>query len=91
MDNLRRKKSSRRYKKRRGNQYTTASIIKTVIRHIIDETEVAERNKLEQVNNPPEETVCNDDVDMTVESLAIDNSASFRKLKDFPGDSDELS
>ena len=30
---------------------------------------MAERNKLEQVNNPPEETVCNDDVDMTVESL----------------------
>ena len=37
MDNLRRKKSSRRYNKRRGNQYTTASIVKTVIRHIIDE------------------------------------------------------
>ena len=49
MDNLRRKKSSRRYKKRRGNQYTTASIVKTVIRHIIDEIEVAERNQLEQV------------------------------------------
>ena len=47
---------------------------------------MGQRNKLqqelEQVNNPPEETVCNDDVDMTVESLAIDNSASFRKLKD---------
>ena len=52
--------------------------------------EVAERNKLEQVNNPPEETVCNDDVDMTVESLAIDNCASFRKLKDFPVDSNEF-
>ena len=84
MDNLRRKKSSRRYKKRRGNQYTTASIVKTVIRHIIDEIEMAEKNKLEQVNNPPEETVCNDDVDMTVKSLAIDKSALFRKLKDFP-------
>ena len=83
MDKLRRKKSSRRYQKRRGNQYTTVSIVKTVIRHIIDEIEVAERNKLECVNNPPEETVCNDDVDMTVESLAIDNSASFKKLKDF--------
>ena len=36
MDNLRRKKSSGRYKKHIGNQYTTASIVKTVIRHIID-------------------------------------------------------
>ena len=91
MDNLRRKKSSRRYKKRRGNQYTTASIVKTVIRHIIVEIGGGrKRNKLEQVNNPPEETVCNDDVDMTVESLAIDNCASFRKLKDFPVDSNEL-
>ena len=33
--------------------------------------EVAQRKKLEQVNNLPEETVCNDDVDMTVESLVI--------------------
>ena len=82
MDNLRGKKSSRRYQKRRGNQNTTTSIVKTVIRHIIDEIEVAERNKLEYVN-PPEETVCNNDVDVTVESLAIDNSASFKKLKDF--------
>ena len=47
MDNFRRKKLSRRYKKRRGNQYTTESIVKTVIRHIIDKTEVAESNKLE--------------------------------------------
>ena len=53
MDNLRRKKSTRRNKKRRGNQYTTASIIKKAIRHIIDEIEVAERSKLEQINNPP--------------------------------------
>ena len=90
MDNLRRKKSSRRYKKRRGNQYTTASCVKTVIRNIIDEIEVAERNELEQVHNPPEETVSNDDVDMTGESLAADNSASFRKLKDFPVVSNEL-
>ena len=90
MDNLRRKKSSRRYKKRRGNQYTTASIVKTVIRNIIDEIEVAERNELEQVHNPPEETVSNDDVDMTGESLAADNSASSRKLKDFPVVSNEL-
>ena len=51
---------------------------------------MAERNKLEQVNNPPEETVCNDDVDMTGESLTIDNSASFRKQKDFPVVSNEL-
>ena len=57
---------------------------------MIDETEVTERNKLEQVNNPPEEIVCNDDVDMTVESLADDNSASFRKLKVFPVVSNEL-
>ena len=33
--------------------------------------EVAERKKLEQVNNLLEETVCNDDIDVTVESLAI--------------------
>ena len=90
MDNLRRKKSSRRYKKRRGNRYTTASVVKTVIRNIIDETEVAERNELEQVHNPPEETVSNDDVDMTGESLAAGNSTSFRKLKDFPVVSNEL-
>ena len=90
MDNLRRKKSSRRYKKRRENQYTTASIVKTVIRNIIDEIEVAERNELEQVHNPPKETVSNDDVDMTGESLAADNNASSRKLKDFPVVSNEL-
>ena len=90
MDNLRRKKSSRRYKKRRGNQYTTASIVKTVIRNIIDEIEVAERNELEQVHNPPKETVSNDDVDMTGESLAADNSETFRKLKEFPVVSNEL-
>lgn len=46
---------------------------------------MAEGFKLGQVDNLPEETVCNEDVDMTwYESLAIDNSASFRKLKDFP-------
>ena len=90
MDNLRRKKSSRRYKKRRGNQYKAASIVKSVIRHIIDKIEVAERDKLEQVHNPPEETLSNDDVDMNGESLAVDNSASFRKLKDFPVVSNEL-
>ena len=102
MDNLRSKKSSRRYKKRRGNQYTTASIVKTVIRNIIDEIvktvirniideiEVAERNELEQVHNPPEETVSNDDVDMTGESLAADNGETFRKLKEFPVVSNEL-
>ena len=90
MDNLRSKKSSRRYKKRRGNQYTTASIVKTVIRNIIDEIEVAERNELEQVHNPPKETVSNDDVDMTGESLAADNSETFRKLKEFPVVSNEL-
>ena len=90
MDNLRSKKSSRRYKKRRGNQYTTASIVKTVIRNIIDEIEVAERNELEQVHNPPKETVSNDDVDMTGESLAADNGETFRKLKEFPVVSNEL-
>ena len=90
MDNLRSKKSSRRYKKRRGNQYTTASIVKTVIRNIIDEIEVAERNELEQVHNPPKETVSNDDVDMTGESLVADNSETFRKLKEFPVVSNEL-
>ena len=41
-------------------------------------------------SNPLEETVSNDDVDMTGESLAADNSASFRKLKDFPVVSNEL-
>ena len=32
---------------------------------------MAERKRLEQVNSPPEESVavCNDDVDMTVESF----------------------
>ena len=90
MDNLRRKKSSRRYKKRRGNQYTTASFVKTVIRNIIDEIEVAERNELEQVHNPLEETVSNDDVDMTGESLAANNSETFRELKEFPVVSNEL-
>ena len=90
MDNLRSKKSSRRYKKRRGNQYTTASIVKTVIRNIIDEIEVAERNELEQVHNPPEETVSNDDVDMTCGSLAANNSETFRELKEFPVVSNEL-
>ena len=68
MDNLRRKKSSRRYQKSRGNQNTTASIVKTVIRHIVDEIEVAERNKLECVDNPPEETVCNDDADILLKA-----------------------
>ena len=58
MNNLRRKRSSCRYKKRRGNQYTTASIVKTVIRNIIDEIEVAERNELEQVHNPPSRRNC---------------------------------
>ena len=89
MDNLRTKKS-RKYKKCRENQYTTASVVKTVIRHIIDEIEVAERNRLEQVHNPPKQTVSNDDIDMTGESLAVDNSASFRNLKDFPVVSNEL-
>ena len=51
---------------------------------------MAERNRLEQVHNPPEETVSNDDIDMTGESLAVDNSASFRNLKDFPVVSNEL-
>ena len=60
MDNLRRKKSSRIYKKRGGNQYTTTSIVKTVIEiDAIDEIEVAERNELEKINNHPEETVSN--------------------------------
>ena len=39
---------------------------------------------------PPEETVSNDDVDMTGESLAADKRASFRKLKNFPVVSNEL-
>ena len=46
MDNLRRKESFRRYKKRRGNQYTPASIVKTIIIYIIEEIEMAEGNKL---------------------------------------------
>ena len=46
------------------------------------------RNKLEQ--ETVEETVSNDDVDMTGESLVADKSASFRKLKDFPVVSNEL-
>ena len=41
MNNLRRKRSSWRYKKRTGNQYTTA---KAVTRHIIDEIDLVERN-----------------------------------------------
>ena len=34
MDNLRRKKSSRIYKKRGGNQYTTTSIVKQLLKLI---------------------------------------------------------
>ena len=79
-----------RYKKLSRNQCRTAIIVKTVNRHIIDEIKTIERNKLEQVNYLPEETVCNDDVDMTVESLVVDISVSFRKLKDFHVISNEV-
>jgi len=51
-----RRKSSKRYKKRRGNQYTNGKVVQSVIKHILDEIEASEMNKVvpeELPNDPP--------------------------------------
>lgn len=92
MDNMRRK-SSKRYKKRKGNQYTTGKVVESVIKQILDEIEAAEGNKVvpkNLVDNPAKEAEY--DIDMTLNSttLSVQSNASFSKLKDFPVLSEEL-
>ena len=68
-----RRKSSKRYKKRRGNQYTTGKAVQSVIKHILDEIEAAEQNKAvvpttnNLVDNPAKEAEY--DVSMTLTVL----------------------
>jgi len=98
MDNMRRK-SSKRYKKRRGNQYTNGKVVQSVIKHILDEIEASEMNKVvpeelpndPPINNNPEELEETDnEVNLNSTTVSDQTNASFNKLKDFPVIHDEL-
>jgi len=85
-----RRKSSKRYKKRRGNQYTTGKAVQLVVKHLLDTVEAAEEvNVNNLVDSPPAKETEQDDVSMTLNSTTLSN-ASFNKLKDFSVVSDEL-